>query len=122
MPPRLVDDVEEVRADGHVVEVIDEHPRYFVLVKSFELPSAYEPSVVDLMVMTDYQYPMSALDMFWTNPHVRLNGAYPQNADNFAEFIGRTWQRWSWHYEWNPAAHNLRSHLEVWFDRIGRCS
>jgi hypothetical protein len=59
--------------------------------------------------------------MFWTEPHVRCGeaGPLPQAADQFEGHIGRTWQRWSWHYQgWNPSTHSLATHLEVCRDRL----
>lgn len=122
VPPRLAEDVAGLIGDGVSVEVIEEHPRYFVVVRGFVLPRPYEPQVTDLMVMADYQFPQSALDMFWTDPHVTIGGVLPQNADQFAQFLGRNWQRWSWHYTWNPLVHDLRSHIEVFHDRLERAA
>jgi len=124
MPPpaRLLADVEALAADGHSVTIVEEHPRYFVIIQGLALPSLYEPETTDLMVIADYQYPLSALDMYWACPAVRINGAFPQGADQFSDFIDRKWQRWSWHYTWNPSVHSLRSHLEVFFDRLDHAS
>jgi hypothetical protein len=74
------------------------------------------------MVMADYQYPQSRMDMFWTNPDVRCSsGAMPQGADQFEEYAGRRWQRWSWHYAmWDPAKHSVLTHLEVVRDRLAK--
>jgi hypothetical protein len=45
--------------------------------------------------------------------------AGPQAADQFSIFAGINWQRWSWHYPgWNPATHNLTTHLEACRDRL----
>src|SRR5205823_11420373 len=99
-PTQLVDDLARLRECELDATVVEEHPRYYVVIANLELPRFYVPTATDLMMMADYQYPMSALDMFWTDPHVRRadNGAYPQNADQFEQHIGRSWQRWSWHY------------------------
>lgn len=119
-PQRLLDDVEGLRAAGLDVALVEEEPRYFVVIRGLELPPAYTPQVTDLMVMADYQYPMSALDMYWTDPEVRCatSGGLPQAADQFQVFIGRNWQRWSWHYDWKPAQHNLATHLDIFFNRL----
>lgn len=122
IPPRLAVDVEEVSQLGYRVEVVEQHPRYYVVFRALQLNSAYDPSVVDLMMMADYQFPMSALDMFWTAPVVRLAGHLPQNADQFEQHIGISWQRWSYHYAWNASCHTVRSHLEVFFDRLAKAA
>lgn len=124
-PAQLVADVERLTEDGFDASIVEEHPRYYVVLANLELPTFYEPTVTDLMMMADYQYPMSALDMFWTSPHVRRadNGTFPQNADQFEQHIGKSWQRWSWHYSgWTPAHHNVVTHLDVFFDRLARAA
>jgi Prokaryotic E2 family E len=122
VPQRLALDVDAVRAQGRDVQITEDGTRFFVILNNFVLPDHYNPPITNLMVMADYQYPMSALDMFWTEPHVRCaNGAWPQGGDQFVEFVGRVWQRWSWHYPgWNPSTHTLATHLEVCFDRLSK--
>lgn len=121
-PDRLESDIALLRRDGHDIAVVEEQTRYHVLFNNFGLPDQYIPNVTTLMFIADYQYPLSALDMFWTEPHVRCQaGGWPLNADQFLKFIGRTWQRWSWHYAgWNPATHSVATHLEVCRDRLAR--
>jgi len=121
-PERLLTDAEVLRLQGHDVGIVEEGTRFHVVISNFLLPSLYEPQKTDLMFIADYQYPMSALDMFWTEPFVRCrNGSWPQNADQFEQHIGRTWQRWSWHYQgWNPSSHSLATHLDVCFDRLSK--
>lgn len=120
LPARLEADINVLRAASHVVEVLEDGNRFYVVVKGFELPVGYEPTITDFMMIADYQYNQSALDMFWTYPHVRCtSGGWPQAADQFAVFAGINWQRWSWHYPgWNPATHNLTTHLEACRDRL----
>jgi hypothetical protein len=123
MPPQLAAEIEVFRNDDQAIDVIEDGSRFLVVFKGFELPDGrYSPAVTDLMVMADYQYPMSRLDMYWTDPAIRLiTGAYPQGAESLEDHGGRCWQRWSWHYpSWDPGRHNLRSHLEVFHDRLAR--
>lgn len=120
---QLATDVEGLRADGFTIDVVEDGSRYYVVFKAIAVPSeAYTPGVLDVMVMADYQYPMSRMDMFWTDPAVSLSdGAVPQGADQLEEYAGRRWQRWSWHYpNWDPGCDSVRTHLEVVFDRLGR--
>jgi hypothetical protein len=121
-PQRLLSDVEIVREQHPNVTVVEDGTRFYVVLIDYLLPPQYQPGKTDLMVMADYQYPMSALDMFWTEPHVRCeSGGWPQNADQFQMFMGRNWQRWSWHYAgWNPSTHSLVTHLEVCSDRLAK--
>lgn len=123
MPPQLSADIEFLRQRRQEVNVVEDGTRFYVILKSFRLPDGrYAPPVTDLMMIADYQYPASRLDMYWTDPAVHLaSGALPLNADQFETYAGRRWQRWSWHYEgWNPSKHNLSTHVEVFFDRLAR--
>jgi Prokaryotic E2 family E len=123
LPDQLARDIESLREDGYSIEVTEDGNRYYIVFAAFAIPSeAYLPRATDVMVMADYQYPMSRMDMFWTDPEVcTVSGGYPQNADQFEEYGGRRWQRWSWHYpNWNPACDNVRTHLEVVLDRLAR--
>lgn len=123
-PERLVVDAEGVKQQGYEIAIVEDGTRFYVVLANFSLPQGYVPEKTDLMVIADYQYPMSALDMFWTEPHVRCtNGAWPQNADQFEQHMDRTWQRWSWHYQgWNPSTHSFATHLEVCLDRLAKGS
>jgi hypothetical protein len=123
MPPQLAQEIESLRHEGHNVEVVEDASRFFVVLKAFRLPDGkYVPAVTDLMIIADYQYPASRLDMYWTDPPVRLlSGAIPQTADQFEIYAERRWQRWSWHYPvWDPSKHNVRTHIEVFRDRLAR--
>jgi hypothetical protein len=123
LPIQLGADLEPLRAAGHTVTVIEDGTRFYLVLQAFELPPGlYQPDVTDLMMMADYQYPLSRMDMFWTDPRVlRSDGTLPQNADQFEAYAGRQWQRWSWHYPvWEPARHNVSTHLEVVYDRLRR--
>lgn len=123
LPGQLAGDIEGLREDGYSIAIVEDGNRYYIVIESFVIPSeAYVPRATDVMVMADYQYPMSRMDMFWTDPVVsRTSGGYPQNADQFEDYAGRRWQRWSWHYPtWDPACDNVRTHLEVVHDRLSR--
>ena len=123
LPASLLSDIEQLRTEGRTVQVVEDGARFYVVFTGYCLRAdLYVPSVTDLMVMTDYQYPVSRLDMFWTDPPVRrLDGSWPQNAELFEEYAGRRWQRWSWHYpQWDPSRHSIRTHLEVVCDRLAR--
>lgn len=122
-PPQLTRDIDSLRQDGQDLNVVEDGTRFYVILRSFRLPEGrYVPPVTDLMVIADYQYPASRLDMYWTDPPVHLaSGALPQTAEQFEVYAGRRWQRWSWHYPvWDPSKHNLRTHIEVFLDRLAR--
>ena len=126
-PDRLLADVEAMRVAGYQVAVHEAGgSRFYVVVADVELPAAYEPRRTDVLMVADYQYPMSALDMFYTYPKVScVSGVLPQNADQPMQFddapetAGIEWQRWSYHYPgWNPAHHSVGTHFDVFIERI----
>ena len=128
-PQRLLDDVEELRANGYLVDLVSDAVRHYVILRRFELPTGYRPAYTDVMIMVDYQYPLSGADMFWTYPHVVCAaGTMPQNADQFMDFgdvpelSGTAWQRWSYHYQWDPSTHSLSTHLAVFDARLASAS
>ena len=67
-PPQLAAEIEVFRNEDQAIEVIQDGTRFLVVFKSFRLPNGcYSPMATDLMVMADYQYPMSRLYMYWTD-------------------------------------------------------
>ena len=119
IPERLAADVAKLTAAGFTIEVLEEGSRYYVVFRNFD-SSHFNPAVVDrLMVMADYQYNQSKIDMFYTSPTVFLpSGQLPRNADQFEEHCGLKWQRWSYHYTWDPTKHDLTTHIEVVRQRL----
>jgi hypothetical protein len=102
-------------ATGLVVEVIEEGGQLFVLLRKVPLPSGlFRLTSTDVLFITDQQYPLSALDMFWTEPDaIRPDGSIPQNADSMQTYLGRQWRRYSWHRNgvWNPARNGILDHF-----------
>lgn len=75
-----------------------------IIVRKFLFPPKYSPSEADLLVRQPSGYPMAPMDMFWTRPDVVLvaTGVKPQAADQYEEYQGLRWQRWSRHTTWRP--------------------
>jgi hypothetical protein len=92
--------VSRVGADTHVV------------IQEFDFPEAYSPRKANLLIILPAGYPNANLDMFWTDPVVKLaNGNLPDRADNHATYNGVSWQRWSRHFQnpWRQNVDNLRT-------------
>ena len=69
-----------------------------VIFHRYDLGEAYEPRTVDLLIRLPAGYPNMALDMYWTNPSVRLrSGAMPSQCAHHQIFGAIQWQRWSRH-------------------------
>lgn len=103
------------RVTGLSVEVVAEGPRVCVMVRQVPLPAGrFNVAVTDLLLLADQQYPLSAMDMFWTEPEVvRANGSVPRSADAIEQHLGRSWRRFSWHRNgiWNPNGNPLLDHF-----------
>ena len=92
--------VSRVGADTHIV------------IHDFDLGEPYNPRTANLLIILPAGYPNANLDMFWTEPVVKLaNGNLPDRANNHATYNGVSWQRWSRHFQnpWRQNVDNLRT-------------
>lgn len=107
---------EFLQAAGLAVEIVEEGgSRIFVVIAQVPLPPGlFNVEKSDVLFLTDKQYPLSALDMFWTEvPVVRANGTVPQGAEQIETYLNRQWRRFSWHRNgvWNPVSNGLLDHF-----------
>lgn len=96
-----------------------------VFLKNWQFPAAYSPRVAEVKVILPAGYPNANLDMWWTNPTVRLaSGASPKNCDHHETINGVTWQRWSRHFPpdrpWRVGTDNLRTFITVMMREIAK--
>lgn len=115
IPDQLKADIERLKAEnGYEIEAISEGGQIWLVVKQVAIPSkAYTRDLSDVLLQTDYQYPMSAMDMFWMEPEVlHANGSTPSHISTVEPHAGRTWRRWSWHRNgvWKPGTDDLLTH------------
>jgi hypothetical protein len=85
-----------------------------VVIHDFDFPEAYTPRKANLLIILPAGYPNANLDMFWTEPVVKLaNGTVPARADSHTAYNGVSWQRWSRHFQnaWRQGVDNLRTFL-----------
>jgi hypothetical protein len=110
---------------GIEVELIEEPPpRVYIVLRKVQLPpGAYRVAESDALFIADYQYPTSALDMFWTEVQVILSdGTISASADQIEQYAERTWRRFSWHRNgiWDPTRNGVLDHYELMLDRLAR--
>lgn len=100
---------------GYVWELLpDPSGGACVVVKSFDVAGGgFSPSPTNIMVRIPPQYPMTALDMWYCDPPIRLavNGQFARASEVMEPHVGRTWQRFSRHLNgaWRPGVDSLRS-------------
>ena len=94
-------------------DIVKEGPGKNVLViRDFVLPEEFDSPTSTLMILVPSGYPGSNLDMFYFNPPIeRIDRAVIGGLAQ-EEHIGKTWQRWSRHYEWQPGFDSLVRHIE----------
>jgi hypothetical protein len=114
LPQQLVREVEELRAEGYSVELIDAEGYANILFSAYPLGPGYSATSTTLLVRFPISYPNGRPELFWTDPELtKADGATPQSADHFEEHLGGRWRRFSWHpRRWNPAKDDLRTYLE----------
>ena len=120
VPPLLEQHLSHLRGNGHEIEVTSEGSgelaRIYLVFKGYPVPpSIWGLATVDLLVMAQGVYPNTKMDMFWVAPVLLLpDGRRPEGGTSDESYLGRVWQRFSWHpSSWNPAHDNLLSYLEL---------
>jgi hypothetical protein len=98
-------------------EAVVEANMICLVIKSFPLPTGYEPARADLLLRLPLQFPDVPPDMFWMDPPVRYaGGVVPPATELLENYVGRQWQRWSRHFgasAWRPGVDDLRSYLRL---------
>ncbi len=117
-------DLKRLRAGGHQVDLVTEAVQVGLIVRGYELPKdIYNLTCTDVLLKTDFQYPVSAMDMLWVDQGLLLaNGAVPAGGESLEHHFGRDWRRLSWHRNapWVPGRDDLVGHFEFAVARLER--
>jgi hypothetical protein len=101
---------------GLTIELVDGGGQIFVILNKVPLPDgAYRITASDVLFIADQQYPVSAMDMFWTEVDVlRADGSVPGGAESIEPYANREWRRFSWHRNgvWRTTGNCLLDHFE----------
>ena len=122
LPPQLSTELEQLRSEGYVIEVLEEKSVFCIVFKDYPLPQGvWNREKTDLLIRVQPVYPNGKLDMFWVNPEILLkNGNKPKAGDVIENYCGKQWQRFSWHVQkWNPAIDSILTYLQVVNHRLG---
>jgi hypothetical protein len=72
---------------------------------TFELPDAYTPRVVRLLIKLPPTFPDAAPDMFFVTPVVRVTTGGAPRGTSDTQLLDQPWQQFSWHLapgSWRP--------------------
>lgn len=107
---------------GVTGEVLEQGMQVYVVLHDVKLPTGvFAVETTTVLFSTDKQYPLSAMDMFWTDVEVvRADGSVPQNADTIEQYLDRSWRRFSWHRNsiWNAGGNPLLDHYAFMETRL----
>jgi hypothetical protein len=107
---------ELARVAGIRVEIEEDGPQRRVILRDLPLPpGAYRVGTSDVLYITDAQYPVSAIDMFYADVAVLLpDGSVPAGGETIESHNGRQWRRFSWHRNgvWSSNGNPLLDHFE----------
>jgi len=86
-----------------------------VVLLLWPVPPGYNQTETDLLLRLAAGYPDVPPDMWWCAPPLILaDGTRPQATEVTEPYLGRTWQRWSRHFQanqWQSHVDGLESYL-----------
>lgn len=110
IPDELIKDLEILKAQGCVYEIVEEVGKIYIIFKDHPLPvGLYNLEKTDLLIFTTPYYPNAGFDMFWVDQNLILQstGRPPKAGEVLEPHLGKTWRRFSYHpYQnraWNPS-------------------
>jgi hypothetical protein len=97
-----------------------------VVFPGYQLPPGYDRQASDLLLRLNPGFPDVPPDMWWFNPAIRLaDGRLIQATEVTERHLGRTWQRWSRHFnagQWRSGIDSLESFLALIRRELERCA
>lgn len=88
-----------------------------VVLLQWPLPKGFDHDASDLLIRLSPGYPDVPPDMWWFSPSVNLqNGQALPATDSMESYLGRSWQRWSRHFnngQWKSGIDGLESFLAL---------
>ncbi len=108
-----VDDVYLSSLGYHWETVIDGKARW-LLIHNYPVPAGYTVRSVVLALLIPDTYPGAQIDMFYTNPPLKLvSGRAIDRTQPKATIRGAEFNGWSRHRPWNPAVDNVVTQLAL---------
>lgn len=125
IPEELIKDVQVLRDNGFVCDIVEEGLKICVVFRNYPLPPLYNRDSTDLLIYTTAQYPNAGFDMFWTDEKLMLkNSVIPKSADSMEPHLGKIWRRFSYHpfqnRPWNPSRDSVISYISFVAQRLNK--
>jgi Prokaryotic E2 family E len=94
----VLNQLSELQASFPGARIELEAGNQLLVVPNCPLPLYWSHEEATLLVVLPNGFPISAPDMFWVTPHLKLkDGREPAGATERTGYLGQTWQRFSWH-------------------------
>jgi hypothetical protein len=111
---------------GQPYDITTEANMVCVVLRGYALPRGYDRPNSDLLLRLQPGYPDVPPDMWWFDPPVRrTDGKAIPATDSVEHHLGRTWQRWSRHFnggQWRSGVDTLESFLALVRKELERCA
>ena len=111
------EDIAFLTERGIAYRVTSEAGMTCVVFPNWSLPPGFDRPAADLLLRLSTGYPDVPPDMWWFDPAVRLaSGAALPATEVLEQHVGRTWQRWSRHFnggQWQSGIDGLESYLAL---------
>lgn len=106
---------------GITWEAVIDGARRWLILPAYLLPTGYSAAVVDVAIEIPGGYPGAQLDMFYCHPPLALVSGkeIPQTQHN-ETILGRPFQRWSRHRDWDCGRDSLATHLALVDESLSR--
>ncbi len=95
----------------------------WVLIKEWLLPTGWNKTATQVLVLIPPGYPITPPDNFYTDNELRLaSGGQPGNSSPNIPHLGKSWLQFSYHVEpedWKPHADLLKGHNLFTFLKVG---
>jgi Prokaryotic E2 family E len=115
--PLLPEDAQHLADKGITYEVHEEAGMTCLLLPSWPLPSGLTAPGADVLIRLSPGYPDIAPDMWWVDPPLRrADGSEIPATQSMEQHLGRTWQRWSRHFnagQWHPGIDRISGYLAL---------
>lgn len=120
----LAKQLEDVKKTYPTAKLETDGTSQYLVIEDFDIPKHFTPHTITFLMIIPNGYPMSAPDMFWSFPSVKVNGREPQGASTYENYLDKRWQRFSWHYQdsqyWKVGVSDLLSHIKFCQTRLAQ--